>query len=160
MEIRRMENTATMRLRELGLTLPPSPPDAGTYVNAVRTGNLLFLAGHVPFRADGSLVMGKLGRDLDAAAGYEAARLAGLGVLVTITREVGSLDRVKRLVRVLGVVNATADFVEHTQVVNGASDLFVAIWGDAGRHARLAVGVASLPFDLALEIEVIAELEG
>jgi enamine deaminase RidA (YjgF/YER057c/UK114 family) len=160
MEIRRMENTATMRLRELGLTLPPSPPEAGTYVNAVRTGNLLFLAGHVPFRADGSLVMGKLGRDLDAAAGYEAARLAGLGVLVTITREVGSLDRVKRLVRVLGVVNATADFVEHTQVVNGASDLFVAIWGDAGRHARLAVGVASLPFDLALEIEVIAELEG
>ena len=155
-----MENTATMRLRELGLTLPPSPPEAGTYVNAVRTGNLLFLAGHVPFRADGSLVMGKLGRDLDAAAGYEAARLAGLGVLVTITREVGSLDRVKRLVRVLGVVNATADFVEHTQVVNGASDLFVAIWGDAGRHARLAVGVASLPFDLALEIEVIAELEG
>ena len=160
MEIRRMENTATMRLRELGLTLPPSPPEAGTYVNAVRTGNLLFLAGHVPFRADGSLVMGKLGRDLDAAAGYEAARLAGLGVLATITREAGSLDRVTRLVRVLGVVNATADFVEHTQVVNGASDLFVAIWGDAGRHARLAVGVASLPFDLALEIEVIAELEG
>ena len=160
MEIRRMGNNATMRLRELGLTLPPSPPEAGTYVNAVRTGNLLFLAGHVPFRADGSLVMGKLGRDLDAAAGYEAARLAGLGVLSTITREAGSLDRVRRLVRVLGVVNATADFVEHTQVVNGASDLFVAIWGDAGRHARLAVGVASLPFDLALEIEVIAELEG
>jgi enamine deaminase RidA (YjgF/YER057c/UK114 family) len=103
--------------------------------------------------------MGKLGRDLDAAEGYEAARLAGLGVLSTIAREAGSLDRVRRLVRVLGVVNATADFLEHTQVVNGASDLFVAIWGDTGRHARLAVGVASLPFDLALEIEVVAELE-
>jgi len=160
MEIASMQNTASMRLRELGLTLPPPPPAAGTYVNAVRTGNLLFLAGHVPFRSDGSLVMGKLGRDLDAAAGYEAARLAGLGVLSTITSEAGSLDRVARIVRVLGVVNATAEFVEHTQVVNGASDLFVAVWGDAGRHARLAVGVASLPFDLALEIEVTAELEG
>jgi len=160
MEIASMQNTASMRLRELGLTLPPPPPAAGTYLNAVRTGNLLFLAGHVPFRSDGSLVMGKLGRDLDAAAGYEAARLAALGVLSTITSEAGSLDRVARIVRVLGVVNATAEFVEHTQVVNGASDLFVAVWGDAGRHARLAVGVASLPFDLALEIEVTAELEG
>ena len=160
MEIASMQNTASMRLRELGLTLPPPPPAVGTYLNAVRTGSLLFLAGHVPFRSDGSLVMGKLGRDLDAAAGYEAARLAGLGVLSTITSEAGSLDRVARIVRVLGVVNATAEFVEHTQVVNGASDLFVAVWGDAGRHARLAVGVASLPFDLALEIEVTAELEG
>jgi enamine deaminase RidA (YjgF/YER057c/UK114 family) len=128
-------------------------------VNAVRTGSLLYLAGHVPFRADGSVIMGKLGRDLDTAAGYEAARRAGLGALATLADELGSLDRVRRLVRVFGVVNATPDFLEHTQVVNGASDLFVEVFGDAGRHARLAVGVASLPFDIALEIELIAETE-
>ena len=151
---------ASQRLQELGLTLPSPPPAVGSYVNAVRTGNLLFLAGHVPFRADGSVVLGKLGRELDSAAGYEAARLAGLGALSTLAREAGSLDAVRRLVRILGVVNATPDFVEHTQVVNGASDLFVEIFGDAGRHARLAIGVASLPFDIALEIEVIAEMEG
>jgi len=150
----------TRRLAALGLALPPPPPAVGSYVNAVRTGTLVFLAGHAPFRADGSVVMGKLGRDLDAAAGYEAARLAGLGVLTTLAHELGSLDRVRRLVRVLGVVNATAEFVEHANVVNGASDLFVEVFGDAGRHARLAVGVASLPFDIALEIEIIAETEG
>ena len=150
----------TRRLAALGLALPPPPPAVGSYVNAVRTGTLVFLAGHAPFRADGSVVMGKLGRDLDAAAGYEAARLAGLGVLTTLAHELGSLDRVRRLVRVLGVVNATAEFVEHANVVNGASDLFVEVFGDAGRHARLAVGVASLPFDIALEIEIIAEVEG
>jgi enamine deaminase RidA (YjgF/YER057c/UK114 family) len=154
-----MDDTPTLRLAALGLTLPPAPPSAGTYVNAVRTGLLVFLAGHVPFRADGSVVMGKLGRDLDTAAGYEAARRAGLGALATLAAELGSLDRVRRIVRVLGTVNATPEFVEHTQVVNGASDLFVAVFGDAGRHARLAVGVASLPYDIALEIEVIAEVE-
>lgn len=158
-----MHDTAhgpTQRLRALGLALPPPPPAVGSYVNAVRTGTLLFLAGHAPFRADGTVVLGKLGRDLDVAAGYEAARLAGLGVLATLAGELGSLDRVRRVVRVLGVVNATAEFVEHTSVVNGASDLFVEVFGDAGRHARLAVGVASLPFDIALEVEIIAETEG
>lgn len=153
-------DSPTHRLRALGLALPPPPPAVGSYVNAVRTGALLFLSGHAPFRADGSVCMGKLGRDLDAAAGYEAARLAGLGVLATLACELGTLDRVRRLVRVLGVVNATADFAEHTSVVNGASDLFVDVFGEAGRHARLAVGVASLPFDIALEIEIIAETEG
>ena len=155
-----MDDTPTHRLAALGLTLPPSPPSAGTYVHAVRSGGLVFSAGHVPFRADGSVVMGKLGRDLDEAAGYDAARLAGLGVLATLAQELGSLDRVRRMVRVFGVVNATPDFVAHTPVVNGASDLFVEVFGDAGRHARLAVGVSSLPFDIALEIEVIAETEG
>ena len=155
-----MDETPTHRLTALGLTLPQAPPSAGTYVNAVRTGQLVFLAGHVPFRADGSVVMGKLGRDLDTAAGYEAARRAGLGALATLVAELGSLDRVHRIVRVLGTVNATPEFVEHTQVVNGASDLFVQVFGDAGRHARLAVGMSSLPYDIALEIEVIAEVEG
>jgi enamine deaminase RidA (YjgF/YER057c/UK114 family) len=155
-----MDEAPTHRLTALGLTLPPPRPSPGTYVNAVRTGSLVFFAGHVPFRADGSVVMGKLGRDLDTAAGYEAARRAGLGALATLAAELGSLDRVRRIVRVLGTVNAMPELAEHTQVVNGASDLLVAVFGDAGRHARFAVGVASLPYDIALEIEVTAETEG
>jgi len=151
-------SSAERRLQELGIELIPVPPPAGTYVHAVRTGSLLFSAGHVPFRPDGSPVCGKLGRELDVDAGVEAARLAALGLLYTLRQELGSLDRVARIVKLNGVVNATPDFPMHTRVVNGASDLLVAIFGENGRHARLAVGYASLPFDIALEIEVIAEV--
>jgi enamine deaminase RidA (YjgF/YER057c/UK114 family) len=152
--------TPTARLAALDLPLPQLPPTAGTYVNAVQSGTLLFLAGHVPIRADGSVALGKLGSDLTTADGYEAARAAALGALVTMTHALGSLDRVRRILRVYGVVNATPDFVEHTQVINGASDLFGAVFGDAGAHARLAVGVSSLPWNIALEIEVTAEVDG
>jgi enamine deaminase RidA (YjgF/YER057c/UK114 family) len=148
------------RLRELGIALPVVPPPAGTFVHAVRTGSLIFLTGHVPFRADGTLVQGKLGADLDADAGYAAARLSGLGALSTLRSELGSLDRVRRIVKVNGVVNATPDFMLHTKVINGASDLFVQVFGDAGKHARLAVGYASLPFNICVEVEVIAEVDG
>jgi enamine deaminase RidA (YjgF/YER057c/UK114 family) len=151
-------DTPTTRLAALGLTLPPPPPTAGSYVNAVRSGPLLFLAGHVPFRTDGSVVLGKLGADLTTSDGFDAARAAALGALATMQDALGSLDHVRRIVRVYGVVNATPDFVEHTQVVNGASDLFGAVFGDAGAHARLAVGVASLPWNIALEIEVTADV--
>ncbi len=150
--------TPTARLAALDVALPPPPPTAGSYVNAVRSGSLLFLAGHVPMRADGSVVFGKLGSDLTTADGYEAARIAALGALATMLESLGSLDHVRRIVRVYGVVNAMPDFVEHTQVVNGASDLFGAVFGDAGAHARLAVGVSSLPWNIALEIEVTAEV--
>jgi enamine deaminase RidA (YjgF/YER057c/UK114 family) len=146
------------RLRALAIELPIVPPPAGTYVHAVRTGSLLFTSGHVPFRADGSVILGRLGQDLDADAGYAAARAAGLGILSTLRAELGSLDAVQRIVKVSGVVNATPEFLEHTKVINGASDLLVEVFGDAGRHARLAVGYASLPWNICLEVELIAEV--
>jgi enamine deaminase RidA (YjgF/YER057c/UK114 family) len=149
---------AESRLRELGITLPPVQKAAGTYLRAVRTGNLLFVAGHGPIRADGSIIVGKLGRDLESDAGYEAARVTGLAVLATIRDALGSLDAVTKFVRVGGFVNATPDFKEHPKVVNGASDLFVEVFGDAGRHARVAVGYASLPFNIAVEIEAVVEV--
>jgi enamine deaminase RidA (YjgF/YER057c/UK114 family) len=150
--------TVDDRIEELGLELPPPFPPAGTYVPAVRTGDLLFLAGHIPIGADQQVVLGKLGDDLDLDAGRRAARLAALSALATLRDELGSLDRVTRIVSLRGVVNATPDFAGHTQVIDGASDVFVDVFGDRGKHARLAVGVSSLPVNLALEIELIAEI--
>ena len=146
------------RVRELGLELPSWKPPAGQYLNAVRTGDLLFTAGHVPFRMDGTPVLGRLGETLSIEEGQEAARLAALGMLTSIRQELGSLDRVARIVRVLGTVHATPDFLQHTQVINGASDLLVEVFGEAGKHARLAVGVSSLPFGIALEVEAVVEI--
>lgn len=146
------------RLRDLGLALPVLPDPAGSYVHAVLSRGTLTTAGHIPLRADGTVIFGRLGADLDADSGYEAARVAGLGVIATIRDALGSLDRVARFVRVYGVVNCTPDFILHTKVINGASDLFVEVFGDAGRHARLAVGVAALPFNIALEVEATVEV--
>jgi enamine deaminase RidA (YjgF/YER057c/UK114 family) len=151
--------TAEERVKELGLEIPPPFKPAGQYVNAVRSGNLLFLAGHVPYKADGSIVRGRLGDDMDVNAGYEAGRLAALGALATLRQELASLNSVERIVRVYGVVNSTPEFMLHTRVIDGASDLFVKVFGEAGKHARLAVGVGSLPAGLALEIEVVVEVE-
>jgi len=150
--------SAEARLRELDIQLPSLPPPAGTYLHAARTGNLLFLTGHPPIRTDGSLILGRLGQDLDADAGYQAARVAALGMLATMRHELGSLDKVRRIVKVNGVVNATAEFLQHTQVINGASDLLVQVFGKAGEHARLAVGYSSLPWNICLEVELIAEV--
>jgi enamine deaminase RidA (YjgF/YER057c/UK114 family) len=150
--------SAEARVRELGLELPALGPPAGTFVHAVRTGNLVFLSGHIPIRPDGSVIFGKLGQDLDADAGYEAARVAALGTLATLRHELGSLDRVRRIVKLNGVVNATPDFFEHTKVINGASDLLVEVFGEAGQHARLAVGYPSLPWNICLEVELVAEI--
>ena len=155
---RRCPSTAESRLRRLGLRLPPPFVPAGTYVNAVRTGGHLILGGHVPITPEGDLVLGRLGEDLDVAAGQRAARLAALSALATIRDELGSLDRVRRVVSVFGVVNATPQFTQHTQVVNGASDVFVALWGRRGQHTRLAVGFSSLPANLALEITMTVEV--
>lgn len=148
------------RLAELGLELPVVRPPAGRFVHAVRSGALLFLGGHLPWRADGTLVQGKLGAELDADAGYEAARLAALSALATMRDQPGGLEAIRRLLKVYGVVNATPEFMLHTQVINGASDVFVQVFGEAGQHVRLAVGVSSLPFNLALEIELVAEIAG
>jgi enamine deaminase RidA (YjgF/YER057c/UK114 family) len=150
--------SAEARLSELGITLPAVKPPAGTFVHAVRSGNLLFLSGHVPFRVDGSLIVGKLGQELDVPAGYEAARWAALNAVATMRHELGTLDHVHRIIRLFGVINATPEFIGHTQVMNGASDVLVDIFGGAGKHARLAVGMSSLPFNIALEVELTVEV--
>lgn len=150
--------SAEARLADLGIELPDPFPPAGEYVNAVRTGDLLILGGHIPFSPPQTIVFGKLGADLDVEAGREAARFAAITALATIRSELGTLDAVKRIVLVRGVVNAAPDFIGHTQVIDGASEVFVDVFGEAGRHARLAVGVSSLPASIALEIEVIVEV--
>jgi len=150
--------SAEQRIAGLGLELPGWRAPAGTFVHAVRSGDLLYTSGHAPIRADGSVVLGRLGADLDVDTGYEAARAAALNMLATMRHELGSLDRVARIVRVLGTVNATPEFIQHTQVINGASAVLVQVFGEAGKHARLAVGVSSLPFNIALEVEAIVEV--
>jgi enamine deaminase RidA (YjgF/YER057c/UK114 family) len=152
------EASPEARLTELGIELPPPFPPAGEYVNAVRTGELLILGGHIPFSPPETLILGKLGADLDIAAGRRAARFAAINALASIRSVLGTLDAVKQVVSLRGVVNAVPDFTGHTQVIDGASEVFVEVFGEAGRHARLAVGVSSLPANLALEIELMLEV--
>ncbi|MDX2156234.1 MAG: RidA family protein [Hyphomicrobiaceae bacterium] len=150
---------AEQRVAELGLVLPPAPKPVGNYVGAVRTGNLLFMSGCGPRRVDGSAMTGKLGKTLTVEQGYEAARLVGLNMLSNIRAQLGSLDKVKRVVKVLGMVNATPEFEETPKVINGFSDLFAEVFGDAGRGARSAVGMGTLPFQIAVEVEMVLEVE-
>jgi enamine deaminase RidA (YjgF/YER057c/UK114 family) len=146
-------------LKELNIELfVPSKPIAN-YVKAVRTGNLLYLAGHGPTKADGSNILGKVGRELTTEQGYEAARQTGISILSTLKAELGDLNKVKRIVKVLGMVNCTETFVDHPKVINGFSDLMVAVFGEKGKHARSAVGMYALPMGMAVEIEIIVELE-
>jgi enamine deaminase RidA (YjgF/YER057c/UK114 family) len=150
--------SAEARLRELGIELPPVPPPMGTYVRAVRAGNLLFLAGHGPRKDDKHVYVGKVGRDFTVEEAAQAARLVGLGLLASTRAALGSLDRVKRVVKVLGMVNAVDGFGDQPKVINGCSDLLVEVFGEAGRHARSAVGMGSLPAGIAVEIEMIIEV--
>lgn len=147
------------KITELGYALPGTTPPGGNYVSAVRTGNLVYLAGHGPRRPEGGLVTGKLGADVSKDEGYAAARLTGLALLSSLKNEIGDLDKVTRFVKVLGMVNCTADFLEPPAVVNGFSDLIVELYGDRGRHARSAVGMQSLPGGMCVEIEAIVEVE-
>jgi len=143
---------------ELGISLPTPPSPVGTYVPAVRSGDLLFLSGVIPFR-DGTLTArGKLGKDLTVEQGYEAARIALINALAIIRGEVGSLDRVIRVVRMVGYVASAEGFVQQPAVINGASDLLVKIFGDVGRHARIAVGAAELPLNAPVELELILKV--
>jgi enamine deaminase RidA (YjgF/YER057c/UK114 family) len=153
--------SAEARLRELGLTLPAAPAPIATYVRAVKVGNLLFVSGHGPAAApDGKTFSGKVGRDLTLEEGRTAARLVGLNVLASVRSALGSLDRVVRVVKVLGMVNAAGDFTQQPQVVNGFSDLMVEIFGEErGKGARSAVGMGSLPNDIPVEVEAIFEVE-
>jgi enamine deaminase RidA (YjgF/YER057c/UK114 family) len=157
-----MGQTAESRLGELGITLPTPPAPIATYVRAVRVGSLLFVSGHGPAAApDGKAYAGKVGRDLTIDEGRAAARLVGLNVLASVRGTLGSLDRVVRVVKVLGMVNATEDFTQQPQVVNGFSDLMVEIFGEArGKGARSAVGMGSLPNNIPVEVEAIFEVEG
>ena len=151
-------STPMQRLGELGLALPEVAAPVANYLPYVRTGNLLFIAGNVSRDADGKTLPGKLGETMNVEEGYAAARSAGLYALAAMNEAAGSLDNVVRIVRMLGMVNCTPDFGAQPQVINGASDLFVEVVGDAGRHSRAAVGMASLPAGAAVEIEVICEI--
>ncbi|MCP4897692.1 MAG: RidA family protein [bacterium] len=147
------------RLEELGITLPEPPQPVANYVNGVRTGNLIFLAGKGPRRADGTEITGKLGADVSIEEGYEGARLTAINQLAVLKEMLGDLSKVKQIVKVLGMVNSDPQFVEQPKVINGFSDLMVEVFGDRGRHARAAVGMASLPRGQAVEIEMIVEVE-
>ena len=150
---------ADERLDELGVQLPPEIPPVGNYVPAVRSGGLLFVAGHGPVGPDGRWVTGKVGTDLDLDDARRAARLVALNLLATVRRELGSLDAVRRVVKVLGMVNCSPGFNQMPAVIDGCSDLLVAVFGDEiGRHARSAVGMAELPFGIPVEIEMVVEV--
>ncbi len=147
------------RLKELGVELrKPSPPTAN-FVRAVRTGKLVFMAGHGPGKPEGGLVTGKVGADLDLEQAKEAARFSAISLLSSLKAEIGDLNKVKRIVKVHGMVNAVPDFTQHSQVMNGCSDFLVSVFGDRGKHARAAVGLGSLPRNMAIEIEMIVEVE-
>lgn len=147
------------RILELGLELPPAPKPVAVYRPVVIAGHLAYVSGHGPLKADRSLITGRVGADLDVNAGALAARQVGLAILATLRAELGSLDRVARVIKVLGMVNATPDFRDHPAVINGCSELFAEIWGpERGIGARSAVGMGSLPHDIAVEIEAIFEL--
>jgi len=149
---------AEQKLNELGLTLPQPPKPVANYLPAVRVGNLLFVSGHGPYNDGITKTSGKLGRELSTEEGYQTARNVALNCLASIKAAIGDLDKVKRLVKLLGMVNCTGDFKEQPKVINGCSDLLVAIFGDAGKHARSAVGMQALPNQIPVEIEMILEI--
>lgn len=153
------ETDIEQRLSELGIELPEVSAPVANYVNAVRTGNLLFLAGKGPRKPDGSYITGRVGVDLTLVEGQEAARLTGVNQLAVLKAELGDLNKIKRIVKVTGMVNSAPGFGNQPEVINGFSDLMVEVFGEKGKHARAAVGMASLPRNIAVEIEMIVEIE-
>lgn len=149
---------ADARIAELKLILPPPPKPIATYVPCVQVRELVYVSGHGPLRPDKSLVTGRVGAEMSEADGKDAARVVGLAVLATLRNYLGTLDRVVRLVKVLGMVNAAPDFQNHPAVINGFSDLMVEVFGDSGKGARSAVGMGSLPGNIAVEVEAIYEV--
>jgi enamine deaminase RidA (YjgF/YER057c/UK114 family) len=147
------------RLQELGIELPAVPSSVANYVGAVRTGEMVYLSGRLPMREGQVEFKGKLGRDVNAEDGYQASQLAMLNLVATLKAEIGDLDKVRRVVKVLGMVSSDPEFTEQASVLNGASDLLVEIFGDRGRHARSAIGVAALPLNACVEVELIAEVD-
>jgi len=155
-----MASSPEKRIQELHLTLPPAPKPIAVYKSAVRHGNLLFVSGHGPLKTDKTLITGRLGQDLNLDQGKEAARQVGLAILATVQANLGSLDKVKRLIKTLGMVNCTDDFLDQPKVINGFSELMKDVFGEeAGVGARSAVGHNSLPGNIAVEVECIFEVE-
>ena len=147
------------RLAALGVELPPAPTPLGVYKPFLISGNLVYVSGHGPLRADGTLITGRIGRDLDIEEGVTAARQVGLAILATLKANLGSLNRIGRVIKVLGMVNCTEDFKRHPYVINGCSELFASVFGsDKGIGVRSAVGMGSLPDDIPVEIEAVFEL--
>lgn len=154
-----MPNTAEQNLTALGLTLPPAPIPMGVYKPCLQEGKYLYVSGHGPLMADKTLIKGRVGLDLNEEEGKTAARQVGLAILATVRQHLGSLDKVKRLVKTLGMVNSTPDFERHPYVINGCSELFAQVWGpDNGVGVRSAVGMGSLPGNIPVEVEVLFEL--
>jgi enamine deaminase RidA (YjgF/YER057c/UK114 family) len=153
------QKTPGEKLDSLRIVLPKLSRPLANYVRFVQAGNLGYTAGHGPTLGDGTLITGKLGESLSVEQGYEAARVTGIQLLATLQKELGDLSRIKRIVKVLGMVNCTADFKDHSKVMNGFSDLMVAVFGENGKHARSAVGMNALPNGMAVEIEMVVEIE-
>jgi enamine deaminase RidA (YjgF/YER057c/UK114 family) len=152
--------TVDEKIKQLGLALPPVSKPIANYVKYVRTGNLIFLAGHGPSKTDGTNITGKVGKDLSIEQGYEAAKITALSLIATLKDALGGdLSKVKRIVKVNGYVNCLPDFIDHPKVINGCSDLLVALFGEKGKHARAAMGMVALPSNIAVEIEMIVEVE-
>ncbi len=147
------------RLEELGIELPPPATPVANYVTTVQTGNLVFTSGHGPGTGEGKIYKSQLGTDASVEEGYASARQVALGLISTLKHALGDLDRIKRVVKVVGFINSSADFTDQPAVLNGASDLFVEVFGDKGKHARSAVGMVQLPGGIPVEIEMIVEIE-
>jgi enamine deaminase RidA (YjgF/YER057c/UK114 family) len=154
-----LRHDAEARVLELRLELPASIPPVGNYVRATQTGDLLFLSGHLPDSAGEPLYLGKLGRDLTTEQGYDAARQAAINLLGTVRQWIGDLNRVERVVKLLGMVNSTEDFIEQPKVIDGASDLLQDVFGEPAMHARSAVGMAQLPRNNCVEIEAVIQVD-
>src|SRR4051812_712190 len=150
--------TPEEKLKQSGITLPAPQKPIANYVNAVRVGNLIYLAGKGPAKPDGTNITGKVGKELTIQQGYDAARLTGINQLAVLKAELGSLDKVKRIVKVFGMVSCTEDFTDQPKVINGYSDLMVEIFGENGKHARAAVGMYVLPGNIPVEVEMIVEV--
>ncbi len=151
--------TPEENLKAKGIELPVLPKPVANYVNAVRTGNLIYLSGKGPLRKDGTYITGKSGKDISIEQCYDAARLTAIIQIAVLKDMIGDLSKVKKIVKVLGMVNSSPDFYDQPKVINGFSDLIVDIFGEKGKHARSAIGVASLPMNIAVEVEMIVEVE-
>jgi len=153
------QESPEQKMTVMGLQLPAMSKPMANYVRYVQAGNLIFLAGHGPTRTDGSQITGKLGKDMSIEQGYDAAKVTALNLLATLKEAVGDLSKVKRIVKVNGYVNSTPEFIDHPKVINGCSDLLVALFGEKGKHARAAMGMVALPSNIAVEIEMVVEVE-